>query len=606
MITAEPAGGVAAILEPLRGVADEILIAADARVDDATLAGYATVADVVRTIEYVRLERHLGWLHAQCRSEWILHLDGDELPSAALVERLPELLASRTVAQYAIAQAWSFPDPRHVLDEPPWSADFHNRLVRNRRTLRFTGATHVHAEPEQPLVHIPEPVYHLDLLANALPARRAKAVRYEVMRPHLTAVGGGRLNEAFYLPELRPAVARRVVPAIDAQAIQHVLDAPAPPAGGTVPAAAREVVPLAELDRYWAGRVVPESAYRATVEPYESVHRLAPAQHAEVFVHVTNDGTERWPASLDALPAIRLGSRWASGDGTTGSEGPRIPLPVPLEPGERVLAPVAVVAPGRAGDYVLEVDVVHEDVRWFGRPGRLEVSVGEPESLPPVGARLRPTRRPRVGGLRRLRIPQTFHRVWLGPAAMPEQERAFGETLTARHPGFELREWTDADLGSLDLGEEEVARARSWAELSNLVRYEILSRHGGIYVDTDVECRRPFVDLLRGVEAFAGLEGPGRVGTAVLGSRPGHPAFRRAALEARATLGLGAHSADANGPYFLTLLLEQEPGVTIFDAGVFYPYRWDEPERKDEAFPDAYAVHHWAQTWTHEEAPGLR
>lgn len=59
------------------------------------------------------------------------------------------------------------------------------------------------------------------------------------------------------------------------------------------------------------------------------------------------------------------------------------------------------------------------------------------------------------------------------------------------------------------------------------------------------------------------------------------------------TLGVGAHSADANGPYFFTLLLEQEPDVTIFGAELFYPYLWNELERRDEAFPDAYAVHHW-------------
>ena len=72
--------------------------------------------------------------------------------------------------------------------------------------------------------------------------------------------------------------------------------------------------------------------------------------------------------------------------------------------------------------------------------------------------------------------------------------------------------------------------------------------------------------------------------------------MERAARLSRQTLGLGPHSADANGPYFLSLLLEQEPEATIFGADKFYPYRWDEPERADEPFPGAYAVHHW----THE------
>jgi mannosyltransferase OCH1-like enzyme len=160
-----------------------------------------------------------------------------------------------------------------------------------------------------------------------------------------------------------------------------------------------------------------------------------------------------------------------------------------------------------------------------------------------------------------------------------------------------MRLWTDADLPDLNVGETERVRARTASELSNLVRYEILSRHGGIYVDTDVECRRSFKPVLHGIEAFAGLELPGRVGTAVLGAVPGHSAFTRAAHECRATLGLGAHSPDANGPYFLSLIFEQEPGVRILAQPAFYPYLWTEPERSGDSFPDAYAVHHWAGSW---------
>lgn len=118
-----------------------------------------------------------------------------------------------------------------------------------------------------------------------------------------------------------------------------------------------------------------------------------------------------------------------------------------------------------------------------------------------------------------------------------------------------------------------------------------------MYVDTDVECLRPFTPLLRGGDAFAGLELPGRVCNAVLGSVAGHPVFARPRQLARRTLGTGVHSPNANGPYFLSLLVEREPDFTIFPATHFYPYLWDEPERRHETFPDAYAVHHWALSW---------
>lgn len=48
--------------------------------------------------------------------------------------------------------------------------------------------------------------------------------------------------------------------------------------------------------------------------------------------------------------------------------------------------------------------------------------------------------------------------------------------------------------------------------------------------------------------------------------------------------------------YFFSLLLEQTPRVALFAPELFYPYRWDEPHRRRERFPNAYAIHHWAGT----------
>jgi hypothetical protein len=273
-----------------------------------------------------------------------------------------------------------------------------------------------------------------------------------------------------------------------------------------------------------------------------------------------------------------------------------------VNPGEVIIAPLYVDAPAIAGDYVLEVDIVHELVRWFDCACRVPVRVEHPQGLPPTGARLRETAPPLFRRWRRVRIPRTIHRVWLGGRPIPEEHERFGESFARHHPDWEMRLWTDEDLPALGIGTAERERSRTHSELSNLVRYEVLHRHGGVYVDTDVECRRPLTPLLRGIDAFAALEVPGGVGTAILGSVAGHPAFARAARLARHTLGTSAHSPDANGPHFLSLILEQESNVAIFAAHLFYPYLWDELERRGEAFPDAYAVHHWALSWV---APGL-
>ena len=212
LIASAPAARVAALLEPVRELAGEIVIAADSRGDEATLAAYATLADRFFRIEYRLYERHLPWLHAQCSGDWILRLDDDEVMSPAFLGRVPELLADREVQQYWVARPWLYPEAGSVLDDPPWSVDFNNRLVRNDGTLRFRGVQHAHADPVAPCEYIEEPVYHLELLLADTDRRRDKALRYEVANPLLTAAGGGRINEAFYLPELRPSLQTRPLP----------------------------------------------------------------------------------------------------------------------------------------------------------------------------------------------------------------------------------------------------------------------------------------------------------------------------------------------------------------------------------------------------------
>jgi hypothetical protein len=597
LMTADPAARVATILEPLRPYAQEIVIAADARVDERTLAGYASIADRLFRIEFSFPERHMPWLYAQCRGDWIMRLDGDELPSEAFVRRLPAMLASREVQQFWAPTAWLFPDREHVIAEVPWSTGFLNRLTRNDATLRFSGLTHDHAQQVKPCEYIEEPFYHLELLITTEQDRRDKVIRYEVARPHLQAVGGGRLNETFYLPELRDSLELGTVAAEDSARIAQALDAPSEPAVASsveqIP-----VVTLAEMDVLWEGHSVSRDAYHARIECSELSPRLAPSEQRHMYFRVHNEGTERWPAHLDAHPAIRLSYRWLDRDGNVlVPEGARSAFSRPVGPGESILTPVHVEGPPATGEYLLEVDVLHEHVRWFQCSCRVPVRVAHTDGLPATGVRLHET--PLPGRVRPLMfIPRTIHRVWVGGEPMPADYERMGVTFQQHNPDWEMRLWTDADLAELEIGETERERARTRSELSNLMRYEILRRHGGVYVDTDVECLRTLEPLLHDVQAFAALEREGRVGNAVLGSIPEHAAFVRAARLARQTLGLGAHSVDANGPYFLSLILEQEPSVTILGAHLFYPYRWDEPERRHDTFPDAYMVHHWAKSWT--------
>jgi inositol phosphorylceramide mannosyltransferase catalytic subunit len=186
--------------------------------------------------------------------------------------------------------------------------------------------------------------------------------------------------------------------------------------------------------------------------------------------------------------------------------------------------------------------------------------------------------------------------VWLGGSELPPEALRWEDSWRHHHPDWELTLWNDSDLAGL-VPAEALERCRSESERSNLVRYAVLARFGGVYVDTDVECRRPLDPLLEGVQAFGGWETEHRLGTAVLGATPGTRVFAELAELSFLTASLTVNSVESTGPGLFTLVAADHPAVTRFDKELFYPYRWDEPHRRHEPFPGSYAVHHWSLSW---------
>jgi hypothetical protein len=59
---------------------------------------------------------------------------------------------------------------------------------------------------------------------------------------------------------------------------------------------------------------------------------------------------------------------------------------------------------------------------------------------------------------------------------------------------------------------------------------------------------------------------------------------------------------EQTGPQFFTRTLNRlrNDGAldfTLFPPQHFYPYHFSEPERAEEPFPDAFAVHWWGHRW---------
>jgi hypothetical protein len=387
VMTCGPGARVAALLALLRPAADELFVAVDERAQPDVVAAVAPHADRLVRYAYAEpVDRPLPWLHAECRGDWVLTVDDDEIPSAGLLAELRALVAAPDVTHYWLPRRWLWPDATSYLAESPWRPDYQARLVANdARLLRFPNETHRPIEVLGPGRYLEHGLYHADCIVNALERRKAKAAKYERLRPG-KRLAGRPLNHAFYLPEQRPDARTAPVAPEDAALIARVLEAAdaaerahvAPPA---VPAATRE-----EIDRHWWGRTLGEGAYRARLTLVAADETLTVGEQRTVDVRVENLGDTTWPWGKDAEPEIRLAYRWYGADGgAVVRDGLRTPFPADVPPGASALVPVHVVAPALAGPFRLVVDLVHEHVRWFECGVESEVRVVPAERVAVLG-----------------------------------------------------------------------------------------------------------------------------------------------------------------------------------------------------------------------------
>lgn len=172
-------------------------------------------------------------------------------------------------------------------------------------------------------------------------------------------------------------------------------------------------------------------------------------------------------------------------------------------------------------------------------------------------------------------IPKIIHYCWYGGGDKPASVRRAMATWSRAEAGYAVREWSEAncDLACNDYV-RTAAKAGKWALVSDYFRLTALEREGGVYLDTDVECYKPFDDLLP-LRGFLGYMYDSLIGTAVLGFEPHHPFVRALiALYDRArwadgqffeiTLPSGAvKRCNCNNTVFTWLLLDLYPDFRL-------------------------------------------
>lgn len=142
-------------------------------------------------------------------------------------------------------------------------------------------------------------------------------------------------------------------------------------------------------------------------------------------------------------------------------------------------------------------------------------------------------------------IPKVIHFVWIGPSRFPEDSKKNLTSWITNNPNYKFKFWTDRKRNGLpnqlefefidsdffQFFSDEYIQSENYGEKSDLIRYEVLFREGGVYVDHDVLSYQSINTLLERSDFFVGLEPPHlplgesaiTVCNNIIGSRKEHP-----------------------------------------------------------------------------------
>jgi len=229
-------------------------------------------------------------------------------------------------------------------------------------------------------------------------------------------------------------------------------------------------------------------------------------------------------------------------------------------------------------------------------------------------------------------IPKVIHFIWIGPNPFPQESVQNVYSWVENHPRWTVKFWTDRkrplphpkmEIQLISDFQFESLRdyfedSDNYAEKSDLLRYEILNQEGGLYVDHDVKCFKPFTPFHYNFDLYCGLEPPHQpimsssisVNNNIVGSIPRHPIIKKCIENVQARWSEIASAYPGNDKNSVIYRVGYR-SFSSFDDAV----REIEPQSglRDIVFPAAYfnriddrfalyAHHYYASTWFEDES----
>jgi mannosyltransferase OCH1-like enzyme len=225
-----------------------------------------------------------------------------------------------------------------------------------------------------------------------------------------------------------------------------------------------------------------------------------------------------------------------------------------------------------------------------------------------------------------MKIPKVIHQIYEDLAGPPEHLLKIAESWKEHNPEWEYRFWNKHDMEAfmqtyypelIPMYEAFPHNVQRW----DAIRYLILYKLGGLYVDMDYECTENITPLLYGVTCGMGLEPFGHnvrsrrpiiVGNAFMASVPGHPFMQELIdtiffkLEDKIQQ---MHVMNSTGPFMVTKQYNEsqcQDEVTLIPAELVAPLTQEEVIKVmnsrynkflEDKIEQSYAIHYFLGSW---------
>lgn len=199
-----------------------------------------------------------------------------------------------------------------------------------------------------------------------------------------------------------------------------------------------------------------------------------------------------------------------------------------------------------------------------------------------------------------MKIPKIIHYCWFGNNSKPNTIKKCLESWNILNE-YEIIEWNEKNFDiNCNKYVKEAYENKKYAFVSDYVRLKVLFEYGGIYLDTDVEVKKVFDDLLNN-ELFLGFMYDSLIGTAVIGSKKNNLIIKELLNQYNNKTLI----YEANNGFFTKYLLDKFSEFRLnnktqeLDKGIMiYPKEFF--ERPSLGGKKNYCVHHYTGTWKEE------